>query len=113
MQKTSLVEIKTASWTLTAQDSGKIFIVNAADLVATLPATVAGLNYEFIVQTLSTVTGFSISPAAADNINGGTDDKDLINSAATDAKGDSVKVWGDGSVGWWTGAKIGTWAAES
>jgi hypothetical protein len=113
VQKTDLVEIKTASFTVTAQDSGKIYVINAADVVATLPATAAGLQYTFVVQTLSTTTGFGASPVAADSVNGGTDNKDLQNSAATDALGDSVTIVGDGSVGWWTISKIGTWAEES
>mgnify|MGYP006969418772 CR=1 FL=1 len=113
MQKTNLVEEKGADFTLTAQDSGKTFIITAADVVATLPATEAGLRYEFVVETASATTGFSVSPAADDNINDGTDNKDLINSAATDAKGDAVTVVGDGSRGWFTVAQIGTWAAEA
>lgn len=106
-------EVLTANKTLTADDSGKEFVINAADVVVTLPATALGLRYTFTVQTLSTTTGFSVSPNASDSINGGTDDKDLINSAATDAVGDSVTVLGDGSVGWFTTGKIGTWAAEA
>ena len=110
MQKTSLTEIKTASFTVTALDSGKVFFLNAADLVVTLPATVAGLHYKFITQVLSGGTGTAISPAAADSINFGTDNKDLENS--TDALGDYCEVWGDGSVGWHAETQ-GTWTEES
>lgn len=113
MQKTNLVEIKTANYTCTEADSGKTFIANAADLVFTLPSTVSGLRYEFICAAVSAGTGLSISPAAADAINEGTDNKDLINSGATDVLGDAVTVVGDGSTGWYTVSKIGTWAAEA
>ena len=101
---------KAASFTLTAADSGNIFFITAADVVATLPATVNGLYYTFIIKTLSVTTGFSLSPVAADSINGGTDAADLINTPATDALGDAITIHGDGLTGWHTSAKIGAWA---
>ena len=112
-----LVSEKTANFTLTEQDSGQVFEIGAADVVATLPA-LSGLQnyvyYTFIVTTLSTTTGFSISPAAADSINNGTDDKDLINTAATDAVGDSVTVYSDSNgVTWLAVIHAGTFAAEA
>lgn len=107
------VLVKTANYTVTEGDSGSVFIANAADLVFTLPATKAGLVYTFVNAAVSAGTGLSVSPAAADNINEGTDNKDLINSGATDVLGDSVTVVGDGSTGWFTASKIGTWAAEA
>lgn len=107
------LSIKTANYTVTAADSGTVFVANAADIVFTLPSTAAGLEYTFVCAAVSSGTGLSVSPAAADNINEGTDNKDLINSGATDVLGDSVTVIGDGSLGWYTTSKIGTWAAES
>lgn len=104
---------KAADFTLTAADSGTVFVITAADKTVTLPATALGLVFTFVVKTLGGSTGFSISPVAADNINAGTDNKDLINSSATDAVGDSVTIVGDGDAGWLTVGKIGTWAAES
>ena len=113
----SPVEVKTASWTLDASDSGKKFIVNAVDLVATLPSTVDGLHFEFYILTASASTGFSVSPAAADQIigNGFTaaDDKDAINTAASDAVGDRIVVHGDGASGWYITDVTGTWAREA
>lgn len=102
-----------ATLTLTAAESGNVYRVNVADLVVTLPSTAAGLKYTFVVDTVSATTGCSLSPAAADNINGGTDDKDLINTAATDVQGDSVTLLGDGSEGWLAVAMHGIWAAEA
>ena len=115
MQHTRLVETKAASWTITAADSGKTYIINGgASVVATLPSTANGLHYRFIIRAVAASgVGFSISPAAADSINAGTDDKDLINSAATDAVGDSVEIWGDGDIGWFASINAGTWAAEA
>ena len=118
MQKTRIVEEKTASWTLSETDSGKVFEIGATDVVATLPA-LSGLGgrsieYKFIVTTVSATTGFSISPAAADSINNGTDNKDLINTAATDAVGDCVTVHSDANgVTWLAVVNAGTWAAEA
>jgi len=107
----------TANYTVSADESGKVFFAKAVDLVFTLPATEAGLRYTFIVHTASAVTGLSISPAAADAIHGNgltsVDDKDLINTAATDAEGDSVTIEGDGVDGWWIVAINGTFAKEA
>lgn len=108
----TLVEVKTTSFNVTAADDGKTFIIGAVDLIANLPAT-GPYRFHFVIKTPSTTTGFSISPVAADSINGGTDNKDLINSAGTDAVGDSITVNGDSSVGWYTSGKVGTWAAEA
>ena len=102
-----------AAQTLTSEDHGKVFRVNVADCVFTLPSTEAGLVFHFVVDTLSATTGCSLSPAAADNINGGTDNKDLINTAATDAVGDSVTLVADGSEGWLALGMHGIWAAEA
>jgi hypothetical protein len=108
---------KTAAYTVLAADTGKIIFANAVDLVFTLPATQKGLVYTFIVQTVSATTGLSISPNASDQIigNGFTaaDDKDAINTAATDVKGDLIQVWGDGNLGWYITNVVGTWAREA
>lgn len=113
------VESKTADYTVNADDGGKLFTSGAADLVFTLPsAATAGVGFtvSFQAQTLSTTTGISISPAAADNIYGNAltavDDKDLINTAATDAKGDMVTLRSDGT-DWCITRVLGTWAKEA
>lgn len=107
----------TTSATLTAEDSGKIHVAGAVDLVFTLPSTAVGLVYKFIVATVSVTTGASISPAAADQLvgNGFTvqDDKDAINTAATDAAGDAITVVGNGTTGWLITDVTGTWAREA
>lgn len=111
------VETVSADRTLTVEDANGIFVSGAADLVFTLPATVDGLTFTFYTETLSATTGVSISPVAADQIKGtgitAADDKDLINTAATDAVGDLVTIVGDGSAGWIITNIIGTWAREA
>ena len=109
-----------ANKTLTAADSGKVYTSGAADVVVTLPAaspTTKGVNFTFVTLTLSTTTGFSFSPVAADKIQGtgitAADDKDIINTAATDAVGDTLKLICDGIDGYLIVSKIGTYARES
>lgn len=112
------IELVTATpRVLTEADNGRVFFVDVADCVFSLPATFAGATFRFIVRTLSTVTGCSISPVAADSINGGgltsVDDKDLINTAASDAEGDAVTLIGDGAEGWYIASITGTWAKQA
>lgn len=112
------VEIKTAAYTLTAADSGKIFLANAAaSVVFTLPSTVLGLQFTIVCMTAtSSGAGTSFSPAAADKIMGNAftaaDDKDAQNTAATDVVGDTMTVVGDGVDGWYITNVIGIWARE-
>lgn len=120
MQRNRPIIAKAASFTVSEQESGCIYLITAADVVATLPS-LAGLSgndaveWTFISTVPSAGVGVSISPNALDYINGGTIDKDLINSGATDAKGDSCTIVGNDNVdadGWWTSQRTGTWAAE-
>lgn len=110
---------KNANYTVTTADSGALIYVTSADKVMTLPSTAAGLTYTFVITTagLSASTGLSISPAAADKIMGNgltaADNKDAINSGATDRDGDSLTIVGDGVDGWFITAVTGTWAREA
>lgn len=113
------VNLAAATQTLTAAQSGQRF-VGAVDVVFTLPAAAAGTKgvwYEFECGALSAGVGLSISPAAADNIRGNgltaVDNKDLINSGASDRLGDMVRIYCDGVDGWVIEAIIGTWAKEA
>ena len=112
------INLAAASQTLTAEQSGEKF-VGAVDAVFTLPSAAtagAGCTYEFETGALSAGTGLSISPAAADHIRGNgltsVDNKDLINSGATDRLGDMVSIYSDGA-DWVIDAIIGTWAKEA
>jgi hypothetical protein len=115
----SMVETKTADYTVLAEDSGKLFLANGSGTITfTLPSTALGLVYSFLVMQLpGSGVGTSVSPAAADKIigNGFTaaDDKDAINTAATDALGDMLELTGDGVDGWYVTLVKGTWAREA
>lgn len=116
LYRENMPEADLVSRTLTPEESGATFEAGAVDLVYTLPATQRGLVYTFIVKTISTVTGLSISPNAVDKIMGNgftsVDDKDVINTAATDRVGDLIQLVGDGVDGWYVRDIIGTWAKE-
>ena len=116
------VNLAAATATLTKAQSGQKF-VGAVDAVFTLPAVASmddkGIFYVFQPGTLSSGTGLSISPNAADAIFGAgltaVVNKDLINTGGTDAVGDEVRIECTGVPG--TGAwKIvdmsGIWAKE-
>jgi len=113
------VTTKAASYTVTAEESGTVFVATAADIVFTLPSTAAGLRYQFVLAAagLSSGTGLSVSPAAADKIMGNgftaADNKDAINTGETDREGDCIEVVGDGADGWYIIDVIGTWAREA
>lgn len=124
-RKESLVEVISADISLTAADSGKIFLVATDALTITLPSTVAGLEYTFINSGADGNNIITVSPAAADAIHGtiilassvvelsGVDDKDVINTKATANTGDMIKLVGDGSAGWYVLASTGIWASEA
>ncbi len=114
-----IVNLAAATQTLDATQTGQKF-VGAVDAVFTLPAAAAaltGVTYEFETGALSGGTGLSVSPAAADHIRGNgltsVDDKDLINTGATDRLGDMVRIYCDGADGWVIDAIIGTWAKQA
>lgn len=114
-----IVNLAAATQALTADQSGQRF-VGAVDAVFTLPAVATanlGVWFEFETGSLSAGTGLSISPAAADHIRGNgltsVDNKDLINTGATDRLGDAVRVYSDGVDGWVIASVIGTWAKEA
>ena len=117
MGVTSKVVTTAVDVTLTEDDSGKIIVVTGADKVVTLPATQAGLVYTIVTGIVSSTTGLSVSPAAADQIIGlgftAADDKDAINTQATERVGDSITLVGNGSTGWLAIHASGTWARQA
>ena len=64
--------ITTATYTVTADQSGTIFTFNrAAGVVVTLPAASVGLNFEFYVETALTSNNYTINAAStADTLTG-------------------------------------------
>lgn len=118
-QKRDIIETA-ANVTLAYRDTPVTVICTAADLVITLPkAQHESRGMDVMVQTfsLSVGTGTSISPDADDKIQGtgitAADDKDLINSGASDAIGDTAQLVCDGVDGWRIVNLIGTWARQA
>ena len=121
----AVTEVITASKSLTAADSGKVFLIATDALVITLPATQTGIEYTFINSGADGNNIVTISPNASDAIHGtftlassvvelsGADNKDLIHTKATANTGDMAKIVGDGSGGWFVVAGTGIWASES
>lgn len=107
---------KTADYTVVfPDDNGKILEADAAaSLVFTLPAVSEankGMRVSVVVKTQpGSGSGTTISPNASDRIQYKADDADLVNTAATDAKGDFVELESDGVDGYVLVGKIGTWA---
>lgn len=115
--------------TLALSDCGIVQNVVADAITLTLPSTSAGAT--FIVRNggVKVTNGpagtgsnktvlVTLSPAAADKIQGGvtgtaTDNKDLLNTKATSRVGDFVQIVGDGVDGWIVQAISGTWAREA
>jgi hypothetical protein len=115
----------TANTTLTADDSGGIFLIATDALTVTLPATIAGWWGTFINTGAAGHNIITIAPVAADGICGtitlaasivtrvGTVNTALVNTKTTATLGDSVTIVGTGNTG--TGAYVissatGIWA---
>lgn len=115
-----VVNLAAVTQTLTVAQSGEKF-VGVADAVFTLPEAadenIIGVTYEFECGDAGGSVGISISPGATTHIRGNgltsVNDKDLINTAATDRLGDMVRVYADSSANWVIDAIIGTWAKEA
>lgn len=120
MSRKPKVQTITANVTLTDRDADHFVISNAVDLTITLPpasARRAGITVTAIVRAVSVTTGLQIDPYAGDIIRGSgitaLANKNIINSAATDAVGDAIKLVSDGAAGWWIVNTIGTWVREA
>lgn len=76
------VETITGAQTLTAADSGKVFILDAAaGATVTLPALAAGLNFKFFVGAAFATTNWVVASSEGDNITGNI----IVNGAAVPA----------------------------
>lgn len=116
------VNLAAVTQALTVHQSTQKF-VGVVDAVFTLPASAPALKgawYEFECGALSSGTGLSISPAAADGIGGNgltsVVNKDLINAGASDRLGDMVRLYCTGATGtgaWMIEHVIGTWSKEA
>lgn len=106
----------TASTALTARDSGKTIIVNGADLVVTLPAAVAGMEFTVVGAPAATggATGTTVAVQAADKTHGNgftaAVGKGAVNTQASAADGDWIRFVANGIDGWNVVGIKGTWA---
>jgi len=113
-------EALSATKTFDAEDSGKLFCVDAGadDAALTLPAIAAGLGGIAIMAVGAFgTTKVKIDPNAADMILGpditGADNKDLILTKATQRRGDFVILGGNDADGYAVYEQRGIWAREA
>ena len=118
------VQSITATSTLSAGDSGKVFTVATDALVITLPACEAGLKFTFVNTGADGNNIITLSPQSTDSVwgtitlagsvvdLGGVANKDLINTKGTAIKGDAVTLVSDGT-DWYVTSSTGIWAAEA
>ena len=110
-------QTKSANYTMTEGDVGKVTYVDTDAKTITLPATVVGYVYTIVNAGEDGTVGVTVSPNANDKIMGvgltAADDKDLVNTKATAKKGDYIKLLGDGALGWYVIEIEGTWARET
>lgn len=113
-------ETLSATKTFDAEDSGKLFCVDADadDDALTLPAIADGFGGATILAVGAFgTTKIKISPQAADKIHGpditSADDKDLILTKATQRRGDFVTLMLGDADGYVATALRGTWAREA
>jgi hypothetical protein len=110
--------VKTADFTITAtSDSGKTFVIQADAVTATLPAIGSGWCFTFVNDCPDGTSLFTISPNANDGImyaTSSTDDKDLVNTKATQIRGDRVTIYNIADTNYWyVGHISGIWAKGS
>lgn len=113
-------ETLSATKTFDAQDSGKLFAVDAAadGDALTLPSIADGFAGAVILAVGAYgTTAVTIDPAAADMILGpditGADNKDLVCTKATQRRGDFVKLDIGDADGYVVTQMRGTWAREA
>ena len=123
----------TASTAVTAAMSGTTFLIDSTSggtVIMSLPATAAGLNYQFITTVGNTALADSntieITPVDADKIGGtwqtsattsynttlgaGTDKQPILGATGALAIHDRLTLLGDGGAGWIVVEGFGGWA---
>lgn len=114
------VAIATLDTTLTAADSHKTVIMNAATTkTVTLPSAAAAPGLTFTVtqqQVPASGAGLTVHPAGTDVMRGNgftpAAGKGAINTQATGRIGDAITVQSDGVSAWYITSLTGTWARE-
>lgn len=114
----SVREALTSTKTFDAEDSGKLFWATGDATALTLPAIAAGLSGLTIVSGGAFGSqATTIDPNASDMILGpditGADNKDLINTKATQRRGDFVELIAGDADGYMVVKMRGIWAREA
>ena len=114
----SVREVKSANYTLDAQDCGKLICVDTDAVVLTLPAIADGLGGVTIMNLGAYGTiAVTISPDANDMILGpnitGANDKDLINTKATAQRFDRVTLDLGDADGYVVHGLVGVWERQA
>ncbi len=124
---TPYTELLTASKTLTAADSGSVFMIATDALVMTLPAIAdvpIGTNFTFLNIGGDTNNNMRLTPNANDYVAGTatlaasvvdlgvTVNKYIDNTKGTTVTGDGCTVTADGTDGWIAFPINGIWASE-
>ena len=96
--------------TLTAADSGKVFVTTAGQtsVTFTLPAAAAGITFTFVDISASAADDLHIQAVGNDTINGGTAAK--IYESVTDAVPATVTITAVDADNWEVTSEAGTWA---
>lgn len=110
-------ELSAATLTLDIEDQGKLIVADTDNTVITLPATATPTNCVVMNIGAYGSVKLSLSPQAADKVQGpnlpGTDNKDLINTKATQKRGDFVRIVTGDANGPIVSELRGTWAQEA
>ena len=111
------LENKSANYTVQNADSGKTFTTSTDGMVFTLPPISIGRIFTFVNTAPDGTNAMTISPNANDGIlyaGSLTDDKDLINTKATQKVGDFVVCASLNSTTHWTIVDVqGVFAKEA
>ncbi len=105
-----IVEAKTASYTIKAEDTGKVFTNrgSAADLTFTLPTPKAGMHFRFQKAVVDKDIVIN-THAAATKIHGGSGATQGVTATnAVDTEYAGCVVWSDGT-GWYIAGALGAW----
>lgn len=104
------VEIADANDTLTAAESGKVFVTDfTGTITLTLPDAAAGLTYTFIDNSAVAGDDVVIAIQSGDNIEGDTNGDGY--TCAVDAEGSSITFVAINDTRWIVLSTTGTWAA--
>lgn len=110
------IEAITADTTLTVDDSGKIFTLDAIGEAITLPAATAGLEYEFIGSATTATTNWTITATASVIYGSAEVAGAIVACAAKDTitlviakflAGDKIKLVSDGT-NWYVSGNVVT-----